>query len=143
MNYEKLYFGIIDGAKRREIDDYTEKHHIKPKSLGGSDSVENLVSLTAREHFLCHYLLTKMYDKETNEWYKMVHAFLMMKAGSVKMYRYFNSRLYETLKRELSVIQSLNQNGEKNSNYGNVWIHNLELKNIKIGTQQRNISLVG
>ena len=32
---------------------YYEKHHIQPKSLGGSNKKENLVRLTAREHFIC------------------------------------------------------------------------------------------
>lgn len=36
---------------------YYEKHHIIPKWMGGSDKKENLVLLTAREHYLCHYLL--------------------------------------------------------------------------------------
>lgn len=41
-------------------DTYTEKHHIIPRSIGGNDSAANLVRLTAREHFICHLLLTKM-----------------------------------------------------------------------------------
>lgn len=59
--YTSCYFTIINRAKSRSIiDTYTEKHHIIPKSLGGSNSKENLVTLTAREHYLCHLLLPKM-----------------------------------------------------------------------------------
>lgn len=59
--YSKWYINIINSAKNRILDDifYTEKHHIIPKSFGGSDVEENIVVLTYREHFLCHWLLVK------------------------------------------------------------------------------------
>ena len=40
-----------------------EVHHIVPKCLGGSNKKENLVELTAREHFICHRLLCEIYPK--------------------------------------------------------------------------------
>lgn len=59
--YSRWYMSIIESAKRRSVTTgYAERHHILPKSLGGSDDAENLVSLTAREHFVCHLLLPKM-----------------------------------------------------------------------------------
>lgn len=58
--YTKLYYKLIDRAKQRDIEGYSESHHIIPKSLGGSDRRSNRVNLTAREHFICHLLLTKM-----------------------------------------------------------------------------------
>lgn len=59
--YSRTYFSIIESAKIRGIDDsYHEKHHIIPRSLGGDNSVDNIVKLTYREHFLCHRLLVKM-----------------------------------------------------------------------------------
>ena len=36
---------------------YCEMHHIIPRSEGGSDEPSNIVALTAREHFLAHWLL--------------------------------------------------------------------------------------
>jgi hypothetical protein len=59
--YSKWYFDIIDQGKKRILEDktYTEVHHIIPKSFGGTDEISNLVILTYREHFLCHWLLTK------------------------------------------------------------------------------------
>ena len=63
MNYKKNYYDYIDYVKtlnRYKGDGkYYEKHHIKPRSLGGNDSEDNLVLLTAREHYLAHYLLWK------------------------------------------------------------------------------------
>ena len=81
MDYHLLYTRIIEHRRRNPVSGelYCEAHHIIPKSLDGDNSKENLVDLTAREHFICHWLLAKMYVPETCEWYKMNHAFLMMK----------------------------------------------------------------
>jgi hypothetical protein len=57
--YHKWYFNIIDKAKTRNTNGYTELHHIIPKSMGGVNDKSNLVKLTAREHFICHLLLVK------------------------------------------------------------------------------------
>lgn len=46
-------------ARERELDMYCERHHVLPKSLGGSNAKRNLIRLTYREHFLAHWLLTK------------------------------------------------------------------------------------
>ena len=53
-----------------------EKHHVIPKSLGGSNEPDNLVKLTPREHFICHLLLTKM--THGNHLFKMVSALNLM-----------------------------------------------------------------
>lgn len=61
MNYKKHYDLLIENSINRNIEGYVEKHHIIPKSLGGSDDKENLVKLSAREHFIAHLLLAKIY----------------------------------------------------------------------------------
>lgn len=58
--YTSCYFNIINRAKSRSISGYIEKHHIIPKSLGGNNAKDNLVKLTAKEHYICHLLLPKM-----------------------------------------------------------------------------------
>ena len=131
MNYTKIYYNIIEQAKNRNIEGYNEKHHILPRSLGGGDDVENIVVLTAREHFICHYLLVKMQNPKSLEWYKMNNAFMMMKSASDNQVRYFNSRLYEALRTDFSKVMSAMQSGEKNSQYGTRWVHNKELKESK------------
>lgn len=131
MNYTKIYNAIIESAKSRQIEGYKEKHHILPLSLGGTNDKKNLVDLSAREHFICHYLLTKIYDKTTVEYYKMLNAFIMMKCSNTIQLRYFNSHLYESKRVEYSKMVSIRQTGVKNSQYGSVWIYNLDLKKSK------------
>lgn len=60
--YSRIYFLIIERAKLRTLSPevYVERHHIIPKSLGGDNTKFNLVSLTAREHFICHLILPRM-----------------------------------------------------------------------------------
>lgn len=61
MNYKKHYTRLIERARDRVLEGYTEKHHVVPRCLGGSDDPANIVSLTAEEHYVAHQLLTKMY----------------------------------------------------------------------------------
>lgn len=63
MNYLKVYNSLIEKGKNNIFnnDDYYETHHIIPKSIGGSDNEDNLVKLTAREHFVAHWLLFRLY----------------------------------------------------------------------------------
>ena len=61
MKYQHLYDQIIVRARTRKLDIYKETHHVLPRSLGGSDDPANLVDLTYREHFLVHWVLTKIY----------------------------------------------------------------------------------
>lgn len=60
--YTRWYHAIIYSAQSRldTAGEYTEVHHIIPRSLGGTNDANNLVKLTSREHFVCHLLLTKM-----------------------------------------------------------------------------------
>jgi hypothetical protein len=117
--YSKCYFNIINNAKARSNDPsiYVEKHHIVPKSLGGSNDMENLVILTAREHFICHLLLTKMVAGENKT--KMIHAAWRMtvKGRSDQLRHKCSARTYEQLKKDRSAyLKSLV--GELNPNFG-------------------------
>jgi hypothetical protein len=75
--YTKWYNNIIAKASARVTRaGYFEKHHIIPKSIGGTNDKCNLIYLTAKEHFICHLLLTKMTEGEDKS--KMVRAFWMI-----------------------------------------------------------------
>lgn len=61
----KLYRAIIgralDEERTKDSTTYYESHHIVPKSYDRDNSKENIVLLTAREHYICHLLLCKMF----------------------------------------------------------------------------------
>lgn len=109
MNYSKVYNQIIERAKDRILEGYSEKHHILPKCIGGSDDQYNIINLTAREHFICHMLLCEIYPNEI----KLKHALILMSIGKQKRKKHhykINNRLYERLK----LIQSQLMKGNTN-----------------------------
>ena len=104
--YTRWYFSIISRAQIRTLaaDTYRERHHIIPRSLGGSNDQDNIVQLTAREHFICHWLLTKMTDGAAQK--KMAYACKrMMHSSGPKQERYvITGRIYEQLKNNLNLV---------------------------------------
>ena len=106
MNYKRIYEQLIDKASSQNRvkyqGTYYEKHHIIPKCLGGEDKKENFVLLTAREHYIAHLLLYKIYPQE----YKLCFAlYAMCNWGTNKnkdKKECVNSRLYEKIKIEAS-----------------------------------------
>jgi hypothetical protein len=117
--YNTWYNRITENAKTRALDGYKERHHIIPRSLGGSNSKENLVDLTAREHFICHWLLIKMYSGESKA--KMIYALNGMKRNGQYTERYetkITSRVYEHLKKEFSLVHSTTMKGRPAHNKG-------------------------
>lgn len=74
--YSNWYFSLTETRKDRVTDEYTETHHIIPRSLGGDNCNENLVRLTPREHFIAHWLLSKMFEGDAKM--RMGFAFHMM-----------------------------------------------------------------
>jgi hypothetical protein len=108
--YTRWYYNIINRAKSRSITGYTEKHHIIPKSCGGSNDKVNLVKLTAKEHFICHLLLTKMVEGL----YKTKMSFAVsLLSRSKKLPGKINSKTYEYIKRLHSEATSIVQKGVK------------------------------
>lgn len=121
MNYKRIYNSLIITAKNRSLSGYVEKHHIIPKCLGGSDEPDNLVELTAREHFIAHLLLVKIHPSKIG----MIKSVQMMCVFSENQDRSMN-RMYGWLKEKHSVSMSESQSGDKNSQFGTMWISNIE-----------------
>lgn len=102
MNYERVYDALISRAKNRPVlDGYVEYHHILPRSMGGDDSDENMVALTAREHFIAHLLLERIYGGS------MTMALYMMSTR-----KGYTNRKYETLR--LRFAKLVSENKERN-----------------------------
>ena len=117
--YKKWYSQITQNGKTSK-DEGDERHHIVPRSLGGNDDPQNIAFITPREHFICHWLLTKIYHGGEDHW-KMINAFRMMRAENPNQQRYstkVTSRVYENLKREYSILQSERMTGENNPMWG-------------------------
>jgi hypothetical protein len=97
--YTKWYYNIIKNAKNRELskDIYSERHHIIPRSLNGNDHRDNLVKLTAREHFVCHLLLTKMVNGP--DYYKMLSAVTRFQQCSSTQKRTLTSWEYQKIRK--------------------------------------------
>ena len=106
--YTKWYYSIIENAKNRIINEYTEKHHIIPKSLNGNNSKDNLVKLTAREHFICHMLLAKMTSGEE----KIKMSYAIWRLCNSNNYS-INSHTYKILRENHAKILSEKKTGIK------------------------------
>jgi len=105
VDYRKLYDAIVFKAKTRvNGEGYYENHHIIPKSLGGNDEPDNLVVFTAREHFICHWLLSKIGSSSSK--FKMAAAFNMMCIGNDN--RKINSHLFQYARENWSTQFKLN-----------------------------------
>lgn len=102
MDYQRIYNNIVTTAKSRSnCDGYYEKHHIIPRCMGGSDAQDNIVSLTFKEHFLCHRLLCRIYPDNI----KLRSAFskMIMMNGKVSgRADYITSRHFEIVKSYLA-----------------------------------------
>ena len=105
--YTKYYCLIIENALTRpqdrkhlkEVFGYVESHHILPESfeLGGEKDKQNLVFLTAKEHFIVHLCATKMFDSLLKQ--KMIFAFRQLRAKNhYQDGRHMNARLYSLIK---------------------------------------------
>lgn len=138
MNYYRIYSSLMQKRKGLKPSGYTEKHHIIPKSLGGSNEPSNLVILTAREHFIAHLLLSKMYSEGSIHWIKMQKALIRMFSESYTQERYSPSKWYAYAKEKASVATHINQSGNGNSQYGKVWIYN-ELLKLTTSTKKEDL----
>jgi len=105
--YTKWYYQITYRAQARAstrkeakaLFGYPENHHILPESLGGLKTKDNMAFLTAREHFICHWLLTKMTAGKHKS--KMIYALNGMKRKNKYQERYetkITSRVYARIK---------------------------------------------
>lgn len=84
-----------------------ERHHVLPRSLGGTNKKTNITRLTAREHFICHLLLTKFTTGEAKK--KMIFAarYMLVTRRGLKV----TSRKYDRLRTEHRLLASASLRG--------------------------------
>ena len=121
MDYNKIYNDLMfsrlqlkpERIKEKRNGAYFEGHHIIPKCKGGTGvstrpkNNTNIVLLTAREHFLSHWLLWRIYGDR-----QMALAFHKMLSTTDKTKRITSSRGYEEAKEAFRVTNIGNQHGK-------------------------------
>ena len=88
------YLKFIDSLKGQAIDGYCEVHHIIPKSFGGDNSKSNLIKLTARQHYIAHWMLWKALGGVAGR------SFFMM--SNFGKYGKVNSKTYDLVRKDYS-----------------------------------------
>ena len=110
-HYLNRYVTFIKACQEKNVDHegYIERHHICPKANDMFPEYKsfkshpwNCAELTARQHFIAHIILCKVYT----DIYSIVSAAWAMKHKNGMP---INSRLYENLKSEFSRISAESQ----------------------------------
>lgn len=94
MSYQEFIQSIKE-SRPNEYFQYSERHHIIPHCLGGTNEEENLIYLTYQEHFIAHKLLSD----ENPENFKLFSAYWRMCNGKVKI---ATPEEYEEARKEFS-----------------------------------------
>jgi hypothetical protein len=116
MNYNKIYLRFIEDRKRKEslaLKGYFEKHHILPKALGGLNSKENLIYLTASDHLFAHKLLALIHGGSMWHALHMCHINESAARG-VRLSR----RWYEIVRKKRALHITTTRSGENHHFYG-------------------------
>ena len=109
---------ITRAQNRKPPSEYCELHHIIPKCLGGENTKENLVLLTAREHYIAHLLLSKIFPNHLG----IITAILVM---SSRLSEFSNSK-----NRTFSILRKQNIEIRKTLNKENCeWLAEVGRKN--------------
>lgn len=119
--YARAYRRIINCYYGVSISRYSERHHIIPKSLGGSNSSDNIVRLPARAHFVAHMLLARCTTGDAKR--RMVRALWRMCTGPSDSVR-VTSRTYESVRAEMALIfaeQGRSLSKGNTHSIGNAW----------------------
>lgn len=144
MNYKRIHNQIIEKYRNLDLKKgcgvYLEEHHIEPYSMSKNNEKDNLVMLPAREHYIIHWLLYKIYrnSQMAHAWNQMCNKSNTHERYNSHTYKYareahakhaseqFTGRkLKDTTKRKLSekikkkhLSGELNTSGKNNGMYG-------------------------
>ncbi len=113
---KKFSVRFIDKKTAMKHFTYVEKHHIFPKCLGLIDPKvkENIIYVSAREHYILHLLLSKMFN--CNIKYKMLEA--------LAVFQNDGNRNILTTSRRIEKVRKANSESASIRNTGNqAWRH--------------------
>lgn len=97
------YNNFISALKGQVVEGYSEKHHIVPRSHGGSNKKDNLIALTPRQHFIAHRMLWKAYGGSmARAYFLMNQATKYGKVGS-KTYAMARKDYSEQVKQQMAI----------------------------------------
>lgn len=118
ITYKDFINNIIETRGRFACgEEYHERHHILPKSCGGTNDKDNLIDLFAREHFIAHQLLAE--ENPDNE--NLIYAYVAMSFASNKhkeRYR-LTPEEYENVRITFSnMLKKKYENKENHPSYG-------------------------
>ena len=148
--YLNWYLSIVNSAKLRINLEIKENHHIVPECFfierkrkgnkgfltGNSNDKNNFVQLTPKEHYVCHHLLTKMFNdtKLTVKMQQALAGFLMDKNNirilTAAQYSYVKTLNQKTIQNKVAnneyhtqsekwrKFMSIKNTGKGNPNYG-------------------------
>jgi hypothetical protein len=124
QHHYNRYTRFIGSLRGQPVHGYAEVHHIVPRSLGGSDDADNLVRLTARQHYVAHWMLARALGGSA------ARAFFMM--SNFGKYGQVNSTTYAMARQEYA-----EQISQQLKDRPNVPVftdaHRLKLRQAKLG----------
>ena len=126
---------ILNSRPNKKIEIGQHRHHIIPKSLGGTNSPENLIWLFASEHAKAHYLYSK--ENPNNSGMAYAASVLCSKNGDL-----LTNDEIDWLSKHNSELQSERVMGEKIQCMESITLKNLNekmQKNKKVRLQERKI----
>ena len=146
----KIYYDELCSSRKKinrtkTKNDYYELHHIIPKCLGGTNSADNLVLLTAREHYIAHLLLYAYYKSIGGvEFRKISFALVAMSGFNKKQTRYkLSNRQYEIIKEAArnsrlnhKVLDTINYKKPKTN------AHKESIRNARLNSVPRNLATI-
>jgi predicted metal-dependent hydrolase len=103
QHHYNRYQRFIGSLRGQSVDGYAEVHHIVPRSLGGSDDADNLIRLTARQHFIAHWILARALGGSASR------AFFMM--SNFGKYGQVNSTTYQIARQEYAALAAVQMAG--------------------------------
>jgi len=73
------YFRLVEALRSNpQPEGYTEKHHILPQSLCGTNVTDNIIVVSPKAHFVLHHILWKAYENFPTQNLPMSTAFHIM-----------------------------------------------------------------